>query len=511
MTIEEQIADLDKRANVLLDEGKVDEAETLISQIEGKRKLQAINRAAADAEAAEKSRVEHEAALAERRKAELEHLDALAERRVVQIPPANPNAGNGGGGVVDILGDERYDVRSDRSFHVRRYGTPSGAMEQLTRELYGAVIGITDTGETEKDYLGFVADKHAKLERYVRFGPSAVTREDMQSLVLSPGQLRYAATCGLSVSEIRRDMASSDDAEGGFNVPEDFRMGVIERLPEISVFRQYATVERTSRDIKNFLRVTGGDSRYPSGVRAYYVSETGGGLSATSPTWGNKPIPIHKLMAETRVTRDDLDDSSVNVLDVLERHMAYAIAIKEQEKYLIGTGTGEPEGILKNATTGGPNDDDINTFVTGAASGWSIANLRKLRLQIDRQYRTRGNPFVAIMNSDTLGDLLGMTGTDGHPIVKEVTDPERQSFSAQMPGVAIEESEVLPDSTGSNYGTVGGDLRGYAIVDRMGMSVRMLDDRQLAKEDSVEYLAKMRHGGGVIEPWRLVAVKTGTS
>jgi HK97 family phage major capsid protein len=52
---------------------------------------------------------------------------------------------------------------------------------------------------------------------------------------------------------------------------------------------------------------------------------------------------------------------------------------------------------------------------------------------------------------------------------------------------------------------VFGDLTGYTIVDRIGMTVERYLDSATARQNLVYYVMRRRLGGQVTEPWRLAA------
>jgi len=68
------------------------------------------------------------------------------------------------------------------------------------------------------------------------------------------------------------------------------------------------------------------------------------------------------------------------------------------------------------------------------------------------------------------------------------------------------ESEAMPDIGAGLYPLIFGDLSGYAIVERLGLSIeRFLDSN--TGVNKVEFHIRRRMGGKVIEPWKLAVQK----
>ena len=520
-----KVIDLEKRVQQLLDEyaadgdeAKLAEAERINKTLPMHREQEAAEKKRLAEEEAEKKRLAEEEAekkrKAEEAEAEKKRKEEEAEkkrkeeaeeaerrrlmdmRQSISAPMSHVEEERGGLGALP----------TERAFYVTKYGSMPAATDVLLRDLYGHLMGATETGNAERDYYELLAHKRRCMEIFIRRGGKELSRDDMVSHLLAPLQIRHVAGLDIMVAEVRAKMISGDDTDGGFVTPEDWHMGIIRRLPEVNFIRRYCRVINTTRDRRSFQRVKGGDDRFPSGVRSYFVGE-GGGTTETNVKWENIQLPVHNIFTEARLSLDNIEDAAEDVVGNLTDLMIESAGILEQEKVLIGTGTGEFQGLLKNGTTGGPSNAMMKKHASGKADGWDIAKIRSLRIQIAQQYRNSGQPFVAIINTNTLEEWLGLKGTDGHPLVKEVSNPETNSFMYHMPGVAVHESEVMPDTAAGNWASVGGDLRGYAVLDRLGYVLRRFDDHALTRENAVAFIGRRRVGAGIIEPWRLVATK----
>jgi len=275
-----------------------------------------------------------------------------------------------------------------KQVYVKKYGTPAKEFDAIADEIYKDVGG----------YYAVSAMKHADFRRYLRTGNGDPRLARV--LLLSQDQIAEAVIVGNTMAEIKATMIEATDTLGGYLVPEDYQQGeIISRLPGLTVVRPLATVRQTVRDAYSVAVRTGGDSRYIGNVRVTPVDESPTGTEAnTNATFGKVTIPIHTLLADVSVSRSLLEDSGTDIAAELSEEFGTARAIKEDEYYLIGSGVGVPQGILKNATTGGPSDSNMITINSGDANllqaGDALKGLISVPYGLAAQYRQSGARFT---------------------------------------------------------------------------------------------------------------------
>ena len=76
----------------------------------------------------------------------------------------------------------------------------------------------------------------------------------------------------------------------------------------------------------------------------------------------------------------------------------------------------------------------------------------------------------------------------------------------QLEGYPIVKDEFLPAIAAGAYSIAFGDMRGYLIADRVGLSIQRLDELY-AETNITLLLARQRVGGQVVEPWRIKVQK----
>lgn len=382
---------------------------------------------------------------------------------------------------------------------VKRFGEIPAAAEQIAKELYS---GLSDNG----DYSHVLYAKNAAFLRYIRTGlgeHDAVAR----SIVLTPAQIVNIAASGMSVRSVRANMVEGIDELGGFIVPEDFRTDMIERLPGMTVVRPRAKVITTSRDVVTMPRVTGGNSRYTGAVRVTWVDEEPTATeAATNATFGQLRMSIFTTMAHTQVSKNLAEDSMFDIGGYLGGEISSAIAIDEDEQFLVSSGSGKPQGMLNGtAANNAPHNSDVTVVTSGAAAALTGDGVKKLPFGISKQYRSGGAVFIC--NKATLQAISLLKDGQGRYLVGD----ERLNTAAipdAVLGYTVAESEAMPDVAANVHAVLFGDLGGYMIADRVGMSIQRYDDSTTAKANAVVFVARRRVGGQVTEGWRLAALKT---
>jgi HK97 family phage major capsid protein len=277
----------------------------------------------------------------------------------------------------------------------------------------------------------------------------------------------------------------------------------------------------TSRDRVTMPVITGGDDRYPGAVRATWVDEAPASSAAeTNATFGQVSIPVHTLMASTPVSKNLLEDAqgALAIVGIVERQMADAFAITEDYAFLVGTGMGQPQGILKDTTTGGPHTfqyGSVTTINSGAATALSADAFRNTPYQLPIQYRDQGCAWL--FSRGTARVIKTLKAGDGTYLWSGRSDTPQlaQGQPQALEGYPINETEVLAAPTTTNgtaytanvYPVIFLARDAYQIIDRVGMDVQRYDDATTARQNQVVLVARRRVGGQVLEPWRVVVMK----
>lgn len=429
---------------------------------------------------------------------ELSTLDALRPTASVYRPPLPV------GPVQDV--DIKTRDKSDggniaKAFYNLRFGDVNKAVNAILTDLYGP--DYESLYWTQKIAFGYYLRSHPQ-----HVLPDWVVKAGRQ-IILTPNLVLEALSQGLDVATLKATMIESADTLGGYIVPVDFQARVIERMAAIAVVRPRADRMRTSRDAVELPKVTGGDGQYTSSVRITWVDETPvAGAAETGLTFGLERVPVHTVMAETHLSRNLVEDSVFPVEEYLARKFAEAAAIDEDNRFLIGNGVGKPQGILP----GGTNGLGLTEVPSGHASQITFDSLVLTTFGIDAQYRQQA---VWIMSRATAGAIALLKDANDQYLWRDMMGNNQTTGGAgrmlTLLGYPVLEQEIMPAVSANAYPVVFGDLSGYAVVDRIGMSVERYLDSATARTNTVVYVMRRRLGGQVLEPWRFATMKIAAS
>ena len=377
-------------------------------------------------------------------------------------------------------------------------------------------------------YGNYRQARWAKAADFVRFIRSGRSDPKLEKLVVyTPEQIMTELAGGMTVADLKAaqkaTQVESQDTSGGYLVPEDFRDSVVTRLQGLTQMRSVAETITTASDRVTMPVSDGGDDRYTGSVRVFKVDESPTSTqAATNALFSQTTVPAYTIMAHVAVSKNLIDDSrgASSILPYLNTQFSTAYAVFEDEQFIIGNGIAGPQGILKDATTGGPytfSYGSIAAQVSGAATSIQGDAIRNMPYGLATQYRSAGCKWfmsrgsVRVMKTlkDGVGDYLW-------------ADRSQQLMMGQPPkleGYEIAETEVLAAPTSTSGTTYTANVYpilfvskgSYLIVDKAGgMDVQRYDDSTTAKANSIVLVMRRRVGGQVILPWGIGAMKIST-
>ncbi len=384
---------------------------------------------------------------------------------------------------------------STKAAYINRFGEPDRAIKAILVDLHG------------HDYEAAYWQQRKAFNKFLRRGKEELFREEyklLKQIVMTPNAVKMALLQGMDdVNALKATMMEAIDTLGGFAVPVDFQARVIERLMGFTVVRPRAMVNQTSRDKVEVPTGTGGDDQYTSAVRVKWVDETPPpGASETNLTFGMESIPIHTVMATTPLSRNLIEDSAFNIESYLTTKFAEASAIDEDNKFLIGTGAGCPEGILPN----GVNALGLAEKISGHASQILWDSLIDLTFGIAAQYRSGATWIGERATYQDIAKIKNATSGD-YLWTPYQTVGGQDAVMQPLLGYTPLEQEGMPSVGAGAYPLIFGDLQGYQIYDRIGMTVERYLDSTTAEQNMIKYVMRRRLGGQVVEPWRFCVLK----
>jgi HK97 family phage major capsid protein len=383
--------------------------------------------------------------------------------------------------------EPQQDAAVKAVYHLR-YGEPDTAVKAVLRDIYG------------EDYDNLRWKKDASFNRWLRDFQNPIIPPEGKMFLWTPETIKLAIREGQDVKAMKTTMVEAQDTLGGYLVPEDYRTMMISRMTGFTVVRPRATIITTSRDRVEIPSSTGGDSQFTGAVRITMVDETpaSASTSATNATVGLEVIPVNTAMATIDLSQNLVEDSAFNIATYLAKQIGEAAGIAEDNQFLTGNGNGEPLGILPNSA----NALSLGTANSGVSDALAWDGLIALQYEIDGQYRQNA---TWIAEKATYEAIAKMKDGTGQYLWRERFGnnvSEGAPVSQRLQGYQALEQEAMPSIAANAFPLIFGDLGGYYIIDRVGMSLNRYVDGTLAATNQVRYVMRRRYGGKVAESWR---------
>ncbi len=312
------------------------------------------------------------------------------------------------------------------------------------------------------------------------------------------------------------------DTAGGFWVPPDYRQELVKKIATMTAVRPNAYAFTTGSDIASFPKVTyTTDDKYTSGARltwtsaliASNISET------TNPIAGRENIPVNTALATIALTRGQLEDNSFDLLGYVTLVLSEAFGLGEEDVFINGTGAGQPQGILNHPQAGIATASGGMLVLSGASAAvaWGAGTAGTAvttavigtEAALPPQYDT-GAQWLA--NKATYSALRALSDSQLRPVwnVNDQWPNMANGNAASILGHPILKSQFMPDISATTTPLLLGDLSGYFIADRVGLSV--VTDESIGRlRDIVYVVARKRVGGQLVHYWKVKLMKSNNS
>jgi HK97 family phage major capsid protein len=310
--------------------------------------------------------------------------------------------------------------------------------EQRERAL-DAIERSNRLGKIDSDYAEAAtvkAQRSVAVSQHILMTGSDEYEDNFREYMADPARNAQRAALSLTPS-----------ANGGFLLPYTLDPTIVlTNSGSVNPYRQLATVKQTPTNAWNGVT--------SAGVNAQWLAEAAE-VPDNTPTVGPINIPLHKAAAWVFGSYEIL--RATDFANDLPRLFGDARDRLEEAAFAVGTGTGQPRGVVTGATT------LVNTATIGQ---YNMADVYSLTEAIPARFRSGRPAIVAslpIINRTRQFDTAGGASTwvnlgDG--------SPER------LLGWPIYESSSLASTVANNAKiAVAGDFSQYTIVDGIGMSL----------------------------------------
>lgn len=333
--------------------------------------------------------------------------------------------------------------------------------------------------------------------------------------------LRYGGDHRKMTAKAMKLLEEGLDDQAGYTVPIDSLVNrVIERKPTPTRIRGMVQSYNTSREVVEMLKLNyKADNIYTTGFRVTKTGENPGSAAAAQVTdsnlFGTIKIPVHTFMIRGLLTKNQIEDSALNLEDWVSAKFGQTIDILYDDKIFNGTNKMEPAGLLQSIASAGAgqgtDDPKISYIATGDAALITPDSLINVAMDLPEQYEdackyymNKVSTFKAIRGLKDLNDryLFGAGYQDSG-----LATPYRPTDLLGYPYVF---SGLMPNVAANAYPVLFGDMQGYQFINRLGFSVQILRE-VYAEFNQIALVGRVRFGGQVVEPWRLRALKVSVS
>ena len=293
-------------------------------------------------------------------------------------------------------------------------------------------------------------------------------------------------------ANIRNTMSTTTNSEGGFTVQSDVANSVLDALKSFGGMREVATILRTEKGNPMSFPTSDGTSETGEWI-AENVTAT-----AADPVFGTKALPVYKAGSKiVAVPFELLQDSSVDIEAFVRNRLATRLGRVTNTGFTVGSGTGQPTGIITAAGTG---VTAANT--TSQVTAITYASVIDLIHSVDPAYRNLGN-CKFMMNDASVKVLRKVLDGSNRPIFVPGYDGASGAAVLSAPdmlaGYPIVINQDIAVMAANAKSIAFGDFSYYYIRDVLDMQMFRFTDSAYTKLGQVGFLAWMRSGGNLID------------
>ena len=296
-----------------------------------------------------------------------------------------------------------------------------------------------------------------------------------------------------------RDLSKLSAGAGGNVVPTDFYSRLVEHMIENSAILQAgATVLNTeSGSVIEVPKTTAHSS-------AAIVAEAGA-ISESDPAFGQVELGAYKYGAIIQVSRELLTDAGVDLEGYLSRQAGRALGNAFGAHAITGTGSGQPRGVVTDATAGatGPTGES-GGFGSQATAGEGADLLIDLFHSVISPYRN-SSACRWMMNDQTAAAVRKLKTTDGQYVWQPSLIPGQPDT---ILGKAVVIDPNVADIALSAESVIFGDFSQYFVRLAGGIRFERSDDFAFSS-DLVTFRALMRADGALVDLTGAVKTFTG--
>jgi HK97 family phage major capsid protein len=410
------------------------------------------------------SRREVEAVIEELKVRQAEIAEAISAGQVEETTPTFATSFN-----VKKSPENVYDLSAYRSRAASVEELPALYRDGAMRVIENATFLTAPDQVKAKDQVAKLLAKH-KDDDGGRIARRIIGTDNPQYIEAYAEYFRKGGMAGLTPQR-QAILQTYSDADGGIAIPFTLDPTFVNTSDgTVNPWRAISRVETiTGKSWQGVIT---------EGVTAAYVGErTTTGASDAAPQFDDTPATPVRADVAIDVSIEYLEDyGSASLVSEVGNMVQIAKDDLESEKFALGDGTGEPEGIVRALI-----DDTTSIVQTATDNVYVLADIDALIASLPPRFRSR----AVVVGNLAILQLSAGFGTAGQP-GNSIYDP----LARTLRGYRVYESSFMDDAaTDAKEILLVGDFKaGFIIVDRVGLSTEILP----------QYDANARPTGGKI-------------
>lgn len=287
--------------------------------------------------------------------------------------------------------------------------------------------------------------------------------------------------------DIRNAMSTTTTTEGGFTVATEYQKSLETAMKAYGGMRQVATRIQTG---------SGATMNFPTSDPTAEVGEIVGqntAVTALDTTFGNIALDTYKYSSKKIALPFELiQDSFIDIEAYVQGVLAMRLGRIQNTHYTVGTGTGQPRGIVTGAASG-------KVGTTGQTLTVIYDDLVDLEHSVDPAYRSQ--PGVGYMMHDSSVKVIRkIKDTQGRPIfVPGYETGNPGGAPDRLMGRPITVNQDVAVMAANAKSILFGQFSKYVIRDVMDLTLFRMTDSAFTLLGQVGFVAFMRTGGNLVD------------
>lgn len=303
-----------------------------------------------------------------------------------------------------------------------------------------------------------------------------------RSLAAGIPNVKYAPFQDKHKQVLQAALQTDVDTGGGYLVPKQFVLGLIQAVDDMLWIRRKANIIRT-----NGAESLGAVSLDSDPDDADWTSEIGEVQEDTGTKFGGRELKPNQLSKLIKISRKLISSAAIPIEQFIIQRLAYKFAVTEEKHYMTGNGAKQPLGVFTASNDGISTSRDVSTGNT--ATEIKADNLIEVKYSVKSGY---WNSADWLFHRDGMKQIVKLKDSNNQYIFRE-------SLRAGEPDILLGHpimiSEFAPNTfTTGKYVGLFGDFSFYWIADSLSMEMQRLIETY-AKTNQVGFIGRKETDG----------------